>query len=322
MKALRINTHIGLGDQVYMRPFIRALVALNQYSVYLDTSWPELWWDTPKLKLIPKDQGLRTQRDNLQRTQFANWCPPAKALKPENVILTYNKGLSTRKGNIPNHLLDVVKPYGVESLEQCDFKYEPPPQTRWIDPRPKGCKKPLALFHPPTRRKEWDCPSRNPHPEIWLPIIKQLRKAHHIHWVAFLKEGQEWLDNGLIGDSVHSPQDTLTIKGELTWMEMAAMMQLADVCVSPPGNWIPLGLAVGANVFIPFGGHVPPEALVDPCLIQYKGQWSAPAPKPFCFCIQNKHVCPNKKIEIAELLQALRLSISCGMKRRLAGITR
>lgn len=287
-RHLYIKSHAGLGDQVYMRPFVLWLASRPGFIVSLATSWPELYWDHPEVRLVPVDRGLRTQADNLKRTKYDLWSPEPTGLDVELLNLTYAPGFK-EKQDVYKTLLKQTCRFSPAGYDDLDTTFDVPP-VYVEDPRPEDCPKPLALFHPPSRRAEWDCPSRNPDPNIWDPILRRVRRTHHVHWVGFLAKGKEWSDYTPRNPS-EAKHDTFAMNGELSWIQIASLMRRADVCISPVGNWLPLGLAVGARIFMPFGGHVPPEILVHRRMIQYEGQWHAVAPDPFCFCVLNLHQC-------------------------------
>jgi len=292
---VRISTHVGLGDQVYMRPFVLAL-ADSGHEVYLGTPWPELYWDRPDVLLVPVHRGLRTQEENVRRSG-RRWAEFPVGDDTTTINLTYTPHLVLHRP-VVQALLHETRQLIPLQLENLNFQLPLPPDCmRSLWP---VCDKPLAVFRPPTLRREWLCPARNPDPSLWGPLLQRLRETHHIHWVASTKDGEEWIEGGLQPD----PRDTATLHGELSWVSMAWMMKLADLCVGPVGNIIPLGLAVGARIFVLFGGHLPPSMLVHPRMEQYKGQWNHVAPTRFCFCIQNKHAC-NKHIPISTMLQEL-----------------
>jgi hypothetical protein len=312
MSQLFVSSHVGLGDQVYMLPFIRQLAL--RHKVFVATAWPEIYQlDDSHIALVPVDRNLRTQKDNLRRVgNTVNWSKQPTGPEARVVPLSYAIGLIREKRSVYEALLEQtakIEPCGLDDL---DFTLSlPKPDSTAMFAKLLKSRKPLALFRPPTRRKEWDCPARNPAREIWEPLLTRLRKTHHVHWVGFLETGAEELD-GLQQSDVRG-QDTLSMHGELSWTEMAFLMWAADVCVCPPCNWIPLGLAIGARVFCVFGGHVPPSALVCPQMIRYEGQWTAVAPEPFCFCVDNRHSC-NKTLDRMKALRALERVLTSSRK--------
>lgn len=317
---LWVNSHVGLGDQVYMRPFVNWFSQFQPTAV--STSWPELYWDNPKVMLIRDHKNLRTQHDNIDRVELRHkkgdkdiWAPVPQGAEVQVIKLSYTTDLVSKKRNVFEALATSaaagINTANLFVLEHLGFALQLPPDTDYWNPSPiiDGKRKPLALLRLPTRRKEWDCPARNPEAKVWGPIIERLKETHHVHGIAFLKDHEEWLD----GCPAYYC-DTVTLNGELRWTEMAAMMQIADICVCSPSNWIPLGLAVGAKLFCVFGGHVSPNALVHKAMIQYPNQWEYVAPEPFCFCVNNRHTC-NKNIPQSRLLPVLENALSSSAAR-------
>lgn len=85
---------LGMGDNLYMRPFIRA--ALARYSeVYLTTAWPEAFADMP-VRCVRPETNLRTQAKNAASYQGV-WAEPDGVMR---VMLRYNQVSIVREGII------------------------------------------------------------------------------------------------------------------------------------------------------------------------------------------------------------------------------
>lgn len=276
---LQIRGMQGLGDNIFQRPFIHALS--RQWTVYLETSWPEFYADLP-IKVVRSTTRLRTQAKNINRAHVAWSSWPSNC--PHNKQISYVHALRTGGSLIK----------GMEHTF-C-IKFEPQlfdlPQ---LPPSPIKTDKPIAFVRPVTIRPEWHNDSRGPKPEYIAAIADALRPTHHIVVVADVEDRAEWF--------VGAPPkgDTEFLRGQLPAMQMLALLGASDIVVGGVGFIIPAAIALKKWCFVilgGMGGHNAPHIVADRRLDSSRLGFAMP--KDFCQCTNMRHQC-NK--EIPDLMQ-------------------
>lgn len=264
-----VRGHVGLGDQIYYRPYLDQLK-----GVTVATPWPELWRG---YKVIREDRGLRTHKINADAQSASVWSSDGG----REVCLSYVRDLRTC--SIPDSL---ARQTGV-TLAKSEFRI----RADWDCPKIPGK---VALFHPPTIRKEWAAPARNPHHEYMEAILRWLKD-----------DGYTTVSIGHV-DPRHETMvgnyrcDYEYMRGELHYTAVLSLIARADLVVSAPGFFVPACLALKARCLIVFGGHVPPRILIGD--LAHDG-WHHVAPSPFCFCVDRGHDC-EKSIPMDRLREA------------------
>ena len=256
----------GLGDNIFMRPFVRAVMGL--YNVYLETPWPQFYSDLP-IYLINKNSPLRTQAKNQARTPASVWAPG-----PQGGVRRVAYNLSA--GSIIN------------AFEECfNVKLNPdyfdlPP----LPPPPIVSDRPIVFVRPVTARKEWLNEARNPRPEYIAAICDYLRPTHHIVTVADVAPGAEWF----VGDPPQA--DTVFCLGELPVMDMLSLANSAALILGGVGWIVPAAIALKRPCFIVLGGqagHNAPARITDPRLDLSRLGFATP--ESFCPCTDMRHQC-------------------------------
>ena len=166
----------GLGDNIFQRPFIHALS--RQWTVYLETSWPELYADLP-VKVVRSTTRLRTQAKNINRARVAWSSVPSNCMHTRKI--SYVHALKT-KGSL---VQGMEHTFGIGFDPQL---FDLPP----LPPSPLTTDKPIAFIRPVTIRPEWLNDSRGPKPEYIAAIVDELRPTHHIVVVADVEDRAEW----------------------------------------------------------------------------------------------------------------------------------
>lgn len=277
-----IHVGVGLGDQIYARPFVLRLAETR--DVWIPTPWPELFHGKPSVHRIASHHGLRTQRANVERAAGVAW----ERLPPNlhTVNLDYGRAVMTFGVSIYEAL---VRQAGVG---EPDFGLDVP--EAWMEDAraalaPLGGR-PFCLYRPPTVRREWAATGRNPSPsairEGW-EAAQELGLA--VVAVGWLAEGDEALADG----ALPGQPDLAFLCGELSWTAIAGAMVLADLVLYSPSFFLPLSVAVRSRSFCLYGGMAPPSQLVDPRMGLERHGWAAP--DPFCSCWKLEHGC-NKFI--------------------------
>lgn len=274
MKPLEITAMHGLGDNIFLRPFVRAIAA--QRKVYLSTPWPELFEDIGNVDFFHHPSKLRTQAKNLARKQ-REWVG-----RPQTGV----DRVLPRYGDLE---LKVCKSI-VRSLERMlplngqPFIFDLPPSMR---PRYKTS---TALIRPVTTRREWTNTARSPNPEYIYQIAERLMATHDVVLVADLEEGEEWLEGDL------PPHHRAYLHGELPVEPLLRLVSEANVVVGGVGWLVPAAIAAGTPAFIISGGqgaHNAPSVITDPRMDLTKIYFAKP--DNFCLCNQMRHQC-NKTI--------------------------
>src|SRR5215831_12600878 len=207
----------GLGDNIYSRPFVRALAI--QSEIWLETPWPELYADL-NIKFVRGNRKLRTQQKNISRQPIERWSiPPAMP----TIQIGYN-GVAS-----------II--YGLELRfrQAFDPKLFDVPD---MGPSPVAANRPIAIIRPVTIRREWYNVARNPQPEYLALIVHELMRTHHVVAVADLEPGQEWLDGQC------PPAHQFFLNGELNIRQLLALVRDADLVVGGVGWIVPAGLAL------------------------------------------------------------------------------
>ncbi len=267
----------GLGDTFYMRPIVRKIVE-REGMIYFVNPWPQLFWDQPKVKVLqPESVSFRTQKENINRVPSEMWA--GKFTGGLSKLLEYDDGDFKAGKTIIQAFLDRGGPAKTKLTEK-DFRFEVP--RSWIEDWMYDLPRPLGIVHPPTIRKEWENPSRNPKPEH---IQELVGSAPWINWisVAWTKEKEEWFEGPPL-KGIYKSFD----RGELSTESLIALVSIADFVVTGPCFLLPMGAATGTPIFTVFGGSVPPEILIDPIMGQHV---SYIAPDPFCDCLAQGHEC-------------------------------
>lgn len=275
----------GLGDNIYQRPFVKALVARGD-AVYLQTPWPELYEDIAGVRFLRDQTPLRTQARNLERQPAGRWsAPPARA---REIRVAYGAA-SFRRGSI------------TDAMRQC-FGVEPaafdlPPARA---PRLHGSG--IAVARPVTERGEWRNPARNTLPEHVNRIAGFLMRDYCVISVADLQEGAEWL----VGDE--PPAHQQFHRGELGVLELLGLIASAAVVVGGVGWIVPAAIAAQVPLFCILGGqggHNAPEKITDANLMRLDRARFA-EPDRFCRCESMRHDCDKVNSRLLEQWAAFR----------------
>lgn len=293
-KALVVKGYMGLGDNIYQRPFIRALLDRHPL-VWLETPWPQVYWDLALergLRFLKPRTSLRTQARNVDAVDTGTWSdPPAEY---ESLRIGYTASDIERCGSI-TRVFESQAPLG---LTPYGFGFRPHPNWgRGI--RSQG-DKPVAIVRPATIRTEWRNVSRNPAHGLIQRVVDRLKTTHYVVSIADLCDGKETLDG--------PPLEGVDLRlehGELGTDKLLAAICRADVVAGPVGFIMPLGIASGIKTFIVFGGcggcnapHIVTDPRMNLSLFDYV------APDPMCDCTLHEHDCA-KDIDHKRLDDAL-----------------
>lgn len=255
-----VHGMLGLGDNLFERPFIKALPK----PIYLSTPWPSLFFDIPGVHFIRPQTTLRTQAKNIAR--HADWVlPPGR--QPARHIRYGAEGI------IPG----MTACFGVAPAA-----FDLPP----LPPSPETGK--YVVVRPATVRSEWRADTRNPLPSyIAEAIMHASARGYKIVSVADLQEGQEWL----VGPEPYA--DVRYHKGELPVEQLLSLVANASAVIGGIGWLVPAALAAKVPAWIICGGQGGYNA---PELITPREQTNITfaVPDNFCRCRLKQHTCDKR----------------------------
>jgi hypothetical protein len=261
----------GLGDNIFSRPFVRA--AAQQYDVYLETPWPELYEDLD-IRFVLGKRRLRTQAKNITRQRPEIWSRP---LPMREVKILYGRELAEMS------LINALERQWAALRVGFDPALFDLPD---MGPSPVVSDRPIAVVRPVTERSEWHNVARGPRPEYLSALAAQLITTHTVVAVADLEPGQEWLVGAM------PPAHRHFVLGELSVRELLALVREADVVIGGVGWIVPTGLALRTRTFVVLGGHGghnAPEKITDPRLDLSRIGFAMP--ERFCRCTSMMHDC-------------------------------
>lgn len=283
-KAVRINSFHGIGDMIYVRPFIKELCN-RDLEVYIDTSLPQLLKDCKNIRLLRPNILWRTQLNNLSNnSNDINWYTgEIPRFSNTNIIdPLYNEEDLANSSVI--HSFE--RKFNI-SFDNLELDYPELISHGLNLPTDKK----IAIIRPVTIRAEWECESRAPLSNYiaWCSKIL-MDSGYYVISIADLKQGQEWLVDPA------PPAHLCLYNQQLSIEKTLALIQSADVVVGGSGFIVPAAIAAKVPLFIIFGGRGgfdAPWKILDLRMDLRKIGWAIP--DEFCRCTSMKHTC-NKKI--------------------------
>ncbi len=271
----------GIGDSLYLRPFIK-LLTQDGHKLYLKTPLPELFSDL-KVEFVELEPQFRTQRKNYAATTVKR----VKAPRVDREISPAYLEVQFMKWGITGALEDAVG-YPVGSTRPVwDLPANLPPHGLVLPENKK-----LAVIRPNSLRREWMVPARNCDPHYLRSYSQRLKDLDfHVVSIADCVEGVEWLEQ---------PEPYADLKlheGQLGIARTLSLLKAADLVVGSPGFILPATVSAGTHLFLVWGGRGDfdnPEMLFDPRMDMSKVAWAMP--HTFCRCRKRLHLC-DKRIE-------------------------
>lgn len=289
-QPIHVLGYFGIGDNIYQRPFIKRLCEIHQV-VYLETPVPEIYVGCGgNVRFVrPKSMYLRTQQKIVDRMPDVLWTEPPPGVDTLRLAYHYpnNKGLCHRKGN------SVVECFGAQipgADPERDFRMTVPKAWREAAREHVSTNAPICLIKPPTLRKEWEVPSRNPLMRYYSMLINQFRNDFAFVSVADIQKGAERIDGKM------PAVDLRLHKGQLTLPELVGLTAIAEVVICCPSFMLPMAAMTGTRTLCLFGGYMAPPLIVEPWM-----DAEVAAPMPFCNCFEPAHKC-NKILDEEEVL--------------------
>lgn len=269
MKSLHLHGRGGLGDAVFMRPFVRE--AAKQGTVYVDTSWPELYADLPA-HVVKRIGGLALQRHHGDRHPKETWAKLPRCV-PINLRYRWSK-LLKRSMLEEMALLSGLNPDPLE----LDL---PPLPAPILSGR-------YAVIRPPAARLDYPGPAREPDAEYVRTAAEMLRADgwQVVSLGAFVSGLEEPASDPI-------PADVRFEYGEQPLMQALSLVANADLIVTSPGWMLPVGMAAKVPVVVIAGGCAGrnrPGALAD-ARLRAPVTWLLP--DEYCQCRARTHQCPK-----------------------------
>lgn len=291
----------GLGDTIYMRAVVAEAIKQNPAQLYsVMTPWPQIW-----LGLTATQRSgttLRMQKRNEDASAHLYAPPPPRSSFNRRLHIGY--GGEDFKGN--RSMLDkLAQQIGVALPESVSVGWTVPeewkcrPNAETIcrdDPeatdaqRAEIASRPLAFVRPPTVRKEWEAPARNPDQAAFFAMVCSLMNTHHVVSVASIEEKKEWL----VGEI---PAHTRFEHGELDFQNMMGLLAASDVALGGVGFLLPALQTVQTRGVILAGGALMgngPTAVMDNRMDWTRVKMILPDEGEQCWCTQYRHNCKRK----------------------------
>lgn len=283
LRPLIVQGMHGAGDNLHQRAVIREL--MRDHEVWLETSWPCLYWDMPELKLVGRGTRLRTQLKNAAREQdrFTRQAPPRGS---RSVMIWYRPADVRNCGSV---LKAMMKSAGVTNA---DFRL--PVREDWLSRADEllaklAPTKPVMFFRPLVERAEWTgCATRNPDHRAWSELYAAIRDRFYVISIADVVPKVEWL----AGPKLDA--DAEFHAGELDFELLIGLAKRSALIFSSPGFAVVLGQAVGTPGVTVFGGYEDARSFSSGAAY---APWLAIEPIKPCPCFTHGHGC-NKTIDM------------------------
>lgn len=291
VRPLLIHGMHGCGDNLHQRAIIPQLAARGE--VWLETSWPSIYWDMPELKLLAKGTTLRTQSKNIERERdrFTKDGPPRHAVP---MRIWYTPEDIRGCGSVVQAMAKAAK------VEPGDFRI--PVRPEWLqraDDFLASLKpsRPVMFFRPLGERTEWTgCFTRNPDYSAWRAIYNSIRERYFVISIADLVPSREWL----VGP--HLDVDAKYHAGELDIELLIGLAKRSALIFSSPGFAVVLGQAVGTPGVCVFGGYEDARSFAYGAKLT---PWIGIEPVKPCPCFSHRHQC-DKRIDTSAAIEKLR----------------
>lgn len=273
VKTYKHTCFYGFGDNIYERPFV--VEAARQFDrVYIETHFPELYWDQPADKfLFVRPAGrphLLLQNQNADAFNgYAKRAPVLTSLEDRHFDFRVHKNIE----GLPRPDFYAKLVAGHFGGMRPQFKL--PLRNDWVVNGYKFLEglrlnKKVCIFRPPTIQKGWPCPERNPRPEYMQQIIDAISQDYFVIAVGNFAHDYEKPVAEFKG------VDLDLTAGQLDIYTLVGAMQFADVCLSGPGHFTPVSLATDARCFVVYGGYEAPRVHIADWMNHDRHGYAAP----------------------------------------------
>jgi hypothetical protein len=244
----------GLGDSIHQRAVLRQLMPTRE--IWLETSWPSVYWDMPELHLKRKPVNLRTQRKNAIREDALYSGKDFPRGATDRMRIAYS-GADVRE-SASKTVLEAMCRNTQTDYATADYRL--PTKPEWFNeldyffPELRT-DKPILVYRPLCERPEWRGGGlRNPLPPTYIQLFAFLREHFYVVSLADFEAGKEWP----VGPQLIKPDKTLH-GGELSFGAMAALFDAAECVFTASGFPAILAPAVGTACVNVVGGYELPQ---------------------------------------------------------------
>lgn len=315
--AIQIKGMNGLGDTIYLRCVVNEFLKTRpDQTIYVCTPWPQMW-DGARVRLMPSSTSLRTQSENEKRCTEL-YTPPRIDSFRKRIHIGYSG--SDFKGE--KSILDAcAQKMLIDLPEKIGFGWSVPESWKWTrDGTGKYWRngkfafhtdKPLAFVRPPTIRKEWVAPGRNPDPSAFIACVNHLRKTHYVVSVASAIEPHEKIVTPIESDL---PLE----RGELDFESMLGLLATCDVAFGGVGFLLPAALSHSVKTIILAGGVLGgngPSAVMPKQLDWSNVKMILPDIGHRCWCTNYRHEC-DRHTEPARAIEEMDSFINTSSKEQ------
>lgn len=295
--ALYVRGMHGLGDNLHQRAVIRQL--MERAPVWLETSWPWVYWDLvgPRLHLVRKGAPAQiyARAQSREAAGFSTTPPPADAV---SVRINFSPTAVRECGGV---LAAMCRRVGVDYARadfrlplRGDWDYD---ASRFVSDLHLPRDKPWMIYRPLVERSWWaGCTARNPDHATYARLYREIRERYFVISVADLVQGEEWA----VGEDVDV--DLRAHGGEIPPPVLAALVARSALVYTAPGFATILAQAVGTPVVTVFGGYE------DGRSFSAGARWSRYLPiEPVtpCACFSHDHAC-DKRIDVERAVERVR----------------
>lgn len=289
MREVISQDYFGFGDNIYKRPFIKALAQAYD-KVYVYTAFPELFSDIPNVVFCKPYTQLKTQSVWIDYHSKIGTYSPKPFHCTNRIKLNYGRNFK-RNMSIANSFEEVIP---VKSLDMTlpDIERGKEGALQVFNSIPKNKK--LCIVRLPSIRREWACETRNPKMEYFNLLMQAYKREYYFLSIGDIDDNERFSEQpnlSLIDYKYHSK--------ELNLWETVNLIKLADMMISMPCFTLPLAISLNTPAFFIYGGYVKHDLLVDSRMKLDKIEYVEPI--PFCNCVVNSHNC-NKIINETELI--------------------
>lgn len=274
----------GMGDQIYLRPFLREWA--KKFEVWVDSSFPELFHDIPQVRVYQLG-GTMGNTESLflryhKECEGKHKLPFAPVDYSIKEFVTYSMNDLRSGKTILESFNKFVVPEPFDFSLKVKDEWESEARKLLTDGVHAGN---YLILKAPTLRKEWMCSSRSPRMDYYWPLVEKARKeGYKIVSMAYLQDGEEWFDGEFRDDLVD-----IKLHGFLPLGTIIGLFSLSAGVISFPSFALPLCMAIQKKLFLIYGGYVPHKHLVDK-RVNHKNIYAV-EPSPFCFCMDENHNC-------------------------------
>ena len=282
MSSILFDSYHGLGDQVWLRPFI--FEAKKKYdTVHVVTDFPGLLYDGTGIGPVYKKMNLKTQTEcaRLECHKFVDMLPKYdRVLRPNYTAAFHADKNKTITRNIEEQIRITPREFHTLQIKEDWIK-----KARWL----VRTEKPICFIRLPSVRDEWANSSRNGKMAYFKYVIENMIGDENFKVSSLdLRGGKEHLDGPMPKVDLQLHENELGIDG------MLGLLKISSFCVSIQCMTLPICADIGTPLFIIYGGYAHHGFHADPRLGLKK--IVAVQPPVMCNCLLNKHTC-NKDID-------------------------